>query len=305
MKHTLLQATALIFVLLFSASCNNSEDPPAAPAPSFKLSGQLVDPATGETSAWSTNTVTAELDAEGFRIKAVRGSDTLFITIAAADSGSYSITQQSPLGSLNRVESVGENGLTLYTFQANGNGGGVFNITNSDSLNKTITGDFFVKYFNPINNSDFFELTDGQFRNISYNMGDDGPDIENPGIGTISFMVGSSNYDFNMATGDAAASVITLTGVTPPLSVPSISLTMAQDIEPGTYALDGTSSVTGLFVQSVTEFFVADSGSMEITAHDTINNNISGNFAFKGLLTSGGPDSIQVTNGTFEMNYIE
>jgi hypothetical protein len=305
MKHTLLQATALIFVLLFSASCNNTEDPPAAPSPSFILSGQLVDPVTGESSAWATNTVTAELDAEGLRIKAVRGSDTLFIAIAEADSGSYFITQQSPLGSLNRVESVGENGLTLYTYQANGNGGGVFNITNSDSLNRTITGDFFVKYFNPINNSDFFELTDAQFKNIVYDLEGDDPGMGNPGIGTISFTVGSTDYEFDMATGDAAGSTITLTGVTPPLSVPSISLTMAQDIETGTYALDGTSSVTGLFVQSVTEFFAADSGSMEITAHDTINNNISGNFAFKGLLTSGGPDSIQVTNGAFEMNYIE
>ncbi len=305
MKHILLQATALTSILLFLASCDNAEDPPPASAPTFLLSGQLVDPVTGETSAWSTNSVTAELDEAGLRIKAVRGSDTLFIAVAGADSGSYSITQQSPLGPLNRVESVDQNGFTLYTYQANGNGGGVLNITKNDSVNRTISGDFFVKYFNPINNSDFFELTDAQFRNIAYSIFDDGPDIENPGIGTISFTAGSNNYSFDMATGDAAGSIITLTGVTPPLSVPSINLTLEQDIEPGTYPIDGTSAITALFVQSVTEFFVADSGSMEITAHDTINNNISGNFTFKGLLTSGGPDSIQVTNGVFEMNYTE
>jgi hypothetical protein len=99
--------------------------------------------------------------------------------------------------------------------------------------------------------------------------------------------------------------LITLTEVSPPLSVPSFSLTISSDIEPGTYSLDGTSMITALFVQSVTEFFVADSGSMEILIHDTLNNNVSGNFAFKGLITSEAQDSIQVTNEVFDMNYLD
>lgn len=306
MKHTLLQSLVLIFVLLFSASCNDDDDDITAPsAQTFLLSGQTVDPATGATSVWATNSVSAEFDSEGLRIKAIRGNDTLFIAVAGVDSGAYSIDQLSGLGLLNRFESIGETGLTLYTFQANGNGGGMFNITKNDTVNNTITGDFFVKYFNPINNSDFFELNDAQFRNINYSISDDGSDPVNSGVGSISFTAGDADYTYEMATGAVDESLIELTGVTPPLSVPSISLTIASDIEPGTYSLDGTSMITALFVQSVTEFFVADSGSMEILIHDTLNNNISGNFAFKGLITSGAQDSIQVTNGVFDMNYLD
>jgi len=77
-----------------------------------------------------------------------------------------------------------------------------------------------------------------------------------------------------MATGAVAESLILLTGVSPPMRVPSISLTIASDIEPETYSLDGTSMTIALFVQSVTEFFVADSGSMEILIHDPMSNNI-------------------------------
>jgi hypothetical protein len=305
MKHTLLQSLVLIFVLLFSASCNDDDNITAPPAPTFLLSGQTVDPTTGAASVWATNSVSAELVSEGLRIKAIRGNDTLFIAVAGVDSGAYSIDQLSALGLLNRFESIGETGLTLYTFQANGNGGGMFNITKNDTVNNTITGDFFVKYFNPINNSDFFELNDAQFRNVTYSISDGGPDPVNSGVGSISFTAGDADYTYEMATGAVADSLIVLTGVTPPLSVPSISLTITSDIEPGTYSLDGTSMITALFVQSVTEFFVADSGSMEILIHDTLNNNISGNFAFKGLITSGAQDSIQVTNGVFDMNYLD
>jgi hypothetical protein len=134
-------------------------------------------------------------NSEGLRIKAISGSDTLFIAIAEVDAGSSFLEQQSPLGPLNRFESVRGNGLVLYTSQANGNGGGVLNITKNDTVNRTITGDFFVKYFNPINNSNFFEMNNAQFQNLNYGSFI-GPPVFTPGTRTISFTQGGVDYLF-------------------------------------------------------------------------------------------------------------
>jgi len=297
--HSLLFIAAALFVIV---SCNSDDETTAPPAPTFKLSGQSVDPATGDVSQWATNNVSAELSSVGLRIKAVRGVDTLFIAIANVDSGAYFIDQEPPLGPSNRIESAGENGFTLYTFQANGNGGGVFNITQNDSLNRTITGDFSVKYFNPINNSDFIELNNVQFRNLSYGISGSGP--QNLGEGSISFTADGVDYAYDDATGEVIDSVITIIGFTPPLT-PSITISIGQSLEPGVYPLDGSASVDGLFVLSVTEFFGADTGRVEILMHDTLTKNISGNFNFLAVPNSGEGDSLQVTNGVFDMNYDE
>ena len=297
--HSLLFIAAALFVIV---SCNSDDGITAPPAPSFKLSGETVDPATGDVSQWATNDASAELSAIGLRIKAVNGTDTLFIAIANVDSGTYFIDEEPPLGALNRLETAGENGFTLYTFQANGNGGGVFNITKHDSTNQTVTGDFSVKYFNSINNSDFFELNNVQFQNLSYGISGSGP--QNPGVGSIGFTADGVDYAYADATGEVIDSVITIVGFTPPLT-PSITISIGQSLEPGIYALDGSASVDGLFVLSVTEFFSADTGRVEIVMHDTLTKNISGNFNFLAVPNSGEGDSLQVTNGIFDMNYDE
>lgn len=302
MKHSVPSLFFIAAALTLIVSCNSDDETTAPATPTFKLSGQVVDPATGDASQWATNDVSAELSSAGLRIKAVRGADTLFIAIANVDSGTYFIDQEPPLGPLNRIESAGENGPILYSFQANGNGGGVFNITQNDSINQTITGDFSVKYFNPINNSDFFELNNVQFRNLSYGLSGSAP--QNPGVGSISFTADGVDYSYDNATGEVIDSVITIIGFTPPLT-PSITISIGQSLEPGIYPLDGSASVDGLFVLSVTEFFSADTGRVEILMHDTLAKNITGNFNFLAVPNSGEGDSVQVTNGVFDMNYIE
>lgn len=310
MKHiqgTFFFALTALFLIV---SCNSDNDSTAPPAPAFVISGQSVDPVTGEVTQWATNTVSVELGAEGLQIKAVRGADTLFVAIASVDSGTYFIDQEPPLGPLNRLESVGENGLTLYSFQADGNGGGVFNITKNDTINRTITGDFSVKYFNPINNSDFFELNNAQFRNLSYGTFI-GPPVVVPGTGTISFTQGGVDYLFEgedvLAYIDSTLlPVIRMQGTTQP-SPPetSISIAFETGIDTGSYVLDGTTPLTAGVVKNLLEVFQADSGSLEILMHDTINNDISGTFNFKGFSSLNNDDSTYVTNGMFNVNYLE
>ena len=69
----------------------------------------------------------------------------------------------------------------------------MLNITKNEPANRAITGDFFVNFFIPINNSDSFELTDAQFRNINYSISDDGPDPVNLEVGSISFTAGEAD----------------------------------------------------------------------------------------------------------------
>lgn len=309
MKHSLITLIFASVALFLIISCNGDDESTPPPAPTFIISGQSVDPETGAVSQWATNTVNVELGAEGLRIKAVNGMDTLFVAIASVDSGTYFINQEPPLGPLNRLESADETGPALYTFQANGNGGGVFNITKNDTINRTITGDFTVKYFNPINNSDFFELNNAQFRNLSYGSFI-GPPVVTPGTGTISFTQGGVDYlfegeDVTAYIDSTLLPVIRMQGVTQP-SPPetSISIAFETNIDTGSYILDGTTPLTAGVIKNLTEVFLADSGSLEVLFHDTINNDISGTFNFKGF-SSVNDDSTYVTDGTFNVNYLE
>jgi hypothetical protein len=109
---------------------------------------------------------------------------------------------------------------------------------------------------------------------------------------------------FEEITAGAAQGTLAITGRNSITSqVPSISFTLDQDIEPGVYEIDGVETVAN-YTRSFSEIFITDSGSVEITAHDTAANSIQGSFSFRGInfFTS---DTVLITNGTLDIDYIE
>jgi hypothetical protein len=63
--------------------------------------------------------------------------------------------------------------------------------------------------------------------------------------------------------------------------------------------------LTAGVIKNLTEVFLTDSGSLENLMHDTINNDISGTFNFKGISTLANVDSTYVTDGFFNIHYLD
>ncbi len=239
MKHsliTLIFASAALFLIV---SCNSDDEVTAPPAPTFLMSGQTADPVTGGISLWATNSVTAQLDSLGFFIKAVRGSDTLSIATEGIDTLMYPITSSSDLSLFNYYQTDPSDGFGFYSFKADGSGGGLLNITNHDTINQTFSGDLSVQFFNPINNSDFIELSNVTLTNIPYTViapntdgepDDEDPDGGGPVFGTMNYTIGGTDYNITAATGVNSAGILALPGANPPLGNPNLSINMSGSV---------------------------------------------------------------------------
>ncbi|MGB6038185.1 MAG: DUF6252 family protein, partial [Cryomorphaceae bacterium] len=262
MKHsliTLIFASASLFLIV---ACNSDDEIIAPPTPTFLVSGQTIDPVTGETSPWATNSVTAQLDSLGFFIKAVRGSDTLSIAIDGIDTLMYPITNSSNLSSFNYYQTVPTTGFGFYSFKADGSGGGILNITNHDTINQTFSGDLSVQFFNPINNSDFIDLNNVTLTNIPYTViapdtggetGGGGPDDGGPLVGTMSYTINGTEYTITAATGVNSAGVLALSGANPPLGNPTLSISLSGLVEPGIYTFDNAINASATVLQGVSQ----------------------------------------------------
>jgi len=292
-------------------SCNDDEEGmPEETRSSFSINGQVTDPSTGNQSAWSANAVDVNFGAQGLSFKAGVGSDTLYVAIESVDSGLYVVDGTSDLSAFNRYEvfSSADSSISLYTYKADQSGGIVFNILSNDTVNQRISGFFSANYFNPVNNSDFFQLTDATF-DISYAPPPGAP-VFVPGGGTISFLRDGANQVYDNATGLLNENdIIVMDGtVTSGSTFTSIQLAFTDTLDVDTFMIgSGQILLEATYLESVGvmfDAFSADSGSVIITTHDTINNNISGQFNFKAL-NDQGTDSIYITMGEFDMNYIE
>jgi|GEM_PF-4667081 len=313
MKHSLITfifASAAIFLIV---SCNSDDAITAPPAPTFLASGQSVDPVTGETSSWATNSVTAQLDSLGFFIKAVRGSDTLSIAIDGVDTLMYAITSSSDLSSFNYYQTVPTDGFGFYSFKADGSGGGILNITNLNETNQTFSGNLSVQFFNPVNNSDFIELRDVTLTNIPYAViapdtdgepDDENPDDGGPIVGTMNYTIDGTEYTITEATGVNSAGVLALSGENPPLGNPTLNISLNGAVEPGIYTLEGSLNTSATVLQGVSQFFVANTGSVEVVTHDLTANTITGTFSFTATSFPSG-DEINVSAGSFDIEYVE
>jgi hypothetical protein len=311
----------LITLAIFGAvaSCN-TDDPTGdagPPARVFLIDGQLEEPGTGNIIPWRTDAVSAQLSDMGLKLTAADGRDTLFVAVQGLDTLMYNITSMSPLSGMNRFESTdSDSTVTLYTFKADGSGGGVLNITSVDEAAKRFSGELMVEYFNPINNSDFFRLISASLNNIPYQDGtaggDDGggdgggdDDDDDPEIsGSISFLVDGSENSFDNISALNSGAQLGFTGNQGLFQqVPSINFTVPSDIAPGSYDVtDVEVSIT--YNESFSAIFVADEGTLEITTHDTENNLIEGTFNFLGR-NFANQETRQITEGTFSVSYLD
>ncbi|MCH2216433.1 MAG: DUF6252 family protein [Flavobacteriales bacterium] len=303
------QFVVLIAIYLSIVSCNDDKETPEVPQPSFDIKGTVTDPITGNESDWNTNVVDVKFNAQGLSFKAGIDGDTIFVAVESVDSGMYIVDGTSLLSEMNQYKAFSpvDSTFTLYTYQADGNGGIIFNILNNDPIKQRVGGFFSAEYFNPINNSDFFRLNDAEFT-FSYAPPPGEPGFV-PGVGFISFIKDGLPQVFPAATGiNDGDTLIVLQGITSVTTFPSINLNLADTLGVDTFFFgEGNNVISANYVQSLggnISAFIADSGFVIITMHDTISNDISGQFSFKALNESG-TDSIYLNAGAFEMNYID
>lgn len=297
MKQLLLRAMFIASILVFAASCNDDDDddnnPPSQPTAS--LSGTVSDPQTGDQSTWTASSISAKFDLTGLTIKAVNGNDTLSIAVSSPEVGVYPVDLFSPLSSTNYYVSVSETDTTYYTYLNATEGGGVVQITESDSANQTISGEFTLIYYNPEDDTDFFFINEGEFSNISYTV----PTFETGGEGSISATVDGTAVDFSTVFAFDLLGTLSITG-TASTGFPSINLGFPSDISAGTYDFGGFGGNSASYTANSSDSYVATAGTLEIISNS--GTNVTGSFSFTGLNTADS-DEIEVTNGSFNVDY--
>jgi hypothetical protein len=173
-----------------------------------------------------------------------------------------------------------------------------------------------VQYFNPINNSDFFRLTSATLTNIPFEVftptivddgGDDGGGDDGGSggtTGTFTFSRDGENQEWENLTSVNTGSGLLITAYEGAISTfPSLILSLPDDISPGTYAEDGDEIILR-YQPSFSDFYLTTEGTVTVSAHDTEANTIQGTFSFTSTEALG-TGVIEITNGSFDVNYIE
>ncbi|GGB68804.1 hypothetical protein GCM10007424_06020 [Flavobacterium suaedae] len=179
---------------------------------------------------------------------------------------------------------------------------GSFTITDIDTVNKTISGTFsFTGYWsNTDDEIESVELTSGVFTDVSYADNTTNP---NPGSDEdyIVADIDGTETDFTIAVALVSGNFLTVSGqnVAPPKQ---IQLMMDADIEAGTYSIteDGGfgNGVTAMYSEGLA-LYVVSSGELTIISND--GDVIKGTFEFSAYNSDDENDTIDITNGDFEM----
>lgn len=219
-------------------------------------------------------------------------SISLFIT-KDAEEGTYSV-KGAPLGVTPDAEvNYSPDGETLYSsvFYANGQKVGTITIIEIDSEEKTITGTFKSTVMQE--NGIALEITEGSFNKIPY--------ITSPESSFEADIDGDS-FAATVAVGMTGSGMIVLNGQS--LNGGTIiTLSFAQDIEPGTYAIGELGEDAYATYNADGGVFVSSTGTLTITKHDTSLKRVEGTFSFDAVDFFEEGEGHEITNGSFAVTY--
>lgn len=297
------------FILsLFSISLFSCQKEGDAPPP--KWSGVY------DTTPSVSGSMTCKVDANQWTAAANMANASIYNDISnvtGVNSGSSTITfTVNEAITLNGTYDLGFNtgNFAAYTSSSasssawishlNASSGGTLFITALDTENELVSGTFDFVAIRPTDNN-YKYITEGQFTNLSYSTSATGPTNN-------SFTVDIDEEPFVPAAinGIIMDSKIRIVA-SDAQGVESVSLSVPEDIEPGTYEIGSAfSDYSGMYNQDASTFTTSESGTLTITTHDIGSSFIEGSFNFTstGLLL---PDytsiSFELTNGEFSVNY--
>jgi len=226
--------------------------------------------------------------------------DMINITLIGSNTGTYI------LNSTTANIALYQDGSSSNPFVTNGSSnpsqaGGTVTITEIDTVSKTISGTF---QFNLYRQSDqsVKNITEGSFTKIPYIASLPPAKITDTMVANISGI----NYNWialSLITGTNPNSTQLFINGSNYDASHAVGLFMPYDITPGSYTLDYTGNTyIGEYSPDASTFYISQTGTLTILAHDLTGRRIKGNFNFTGY-TLDHSDSVQITNGYFSVGY--
>lgn len=251
----------------------------------------------------ATNIKSAQIAAGVIILQGTSPQRSLVFRVADSGVHNYSFTTTSLANAAawtdsTSVTSLGQSAFTSNAWPIDGNYGNL-NITNIDTVKKTMSGTFAVKVYRQIDSMQR-NFTEGVFTNIPYTNG-----IPPPLNTTDSFRVkiDDTAFVYNSLTAIKVFGTINISASTLPAGTPGVGLSMPDTIKVGTYAFS-TFEYTGQYGLSSTVSLVSDTGHLTILEHNLTTKRIRGTFNFlANTYLTHAPPNKQLTEGYFSVKY--
>jgi hypothetical protein len=286
----------LCLPLLILTSCNSDDGGgPSTPAAPVVFKANRLDN-TGQTTAWSLPTVSATMSFFDIEITATNPANNEQMIISLPNDGVGQYFSQNTGNTSITAYITGQD--TLISVYPSNNAFTLVEITEIDTVAKTMEGTFSVGVYDPMDNTNFYIFQEGVFENIPYTE-------TTFGMGESTMTAQVNGAVFTPATiltvefGNAVQiSASSFTGQ-------SIQISFPTNLAPGTYGL-GTNSAnpahTGIYTVGLTSAF-AQTGTLVITSNNAATSTIVGTFNFQAATLSAPITNYSITNGTFTAEY--
>lgn len=179
---------------------------------------------------------------------------------------------------------------------------GNLNITNIDTANKTMSGNFVFDALR-ITDGTSVSVTEGVFVNVPYIT------LINTPVPADTFRANLNGVNFSYTTLNVllppATGLLSITGSNNgALATPSLGLVLPDTIGTGIRPLGGIgASYVGSYNQNSTTFYGADSGNVVVLSRDLVNRRIRGTFGFRAKTVLPPQTFAWITDGYFSVRY--
>jgi hypothetical protein len=248
--------------------------------------------ATIDGNPWTGITNTATVTDSLITINSIDGAGGGFaISIYSEYPGTFTLDQNSE-----HVASY-SNGSGVYMTNSDSMAGGQVIIYEINTIDSVISGMFFFKVYDTLSGT-YKEITEGSFNKIDFSI------LQGGGSGTMTMDVDGISWLPEIVSGLSSYGILNLSGADLGTSK-TISFRLPLSIAAGTYSLPFEGNFTVMFTKETNDIYMATDGWISIIKHDTATNEIEGTFEFEGNVLALPDSTIQITNGSFNINYIE
>jgi hypothetical protein len=261
------------------------------------IDGDLYEPANSSATIVNGITNVTGIDTNG---------ETITITIVSDQVGTYSLDFDGS-STISTGLAYKENSDATESYLSGNtidNSTGSIEITSIDTTNNLISGTFYATARNGSGAS--VTITSGEFTNIPF-------ETELPNNNENEFFAKVNGDEFVEDSIEATKATlagntnITLTATKNSFETIGITIPFSNS-DAGTYNFSSIPSQNVYVAQynvSQTEFYVASSGSITITSHDTATKKITGTFYFTAQPQVGSTPTFEITEGSFNVTYTE
>jgi len=282
----------ILFLSIITFSCEKEETEETTESTSttsVKIDGNTFVPTI----------VSAQIDEEKdlLNITMTDNTSTITITLSGTSTGTYTLNQ-----STNHVLAYVPNGATASTSNGNGEVSVTVVIESINTSKNTLNASFSGSVVSPLGGSEY-TFTDGVIKDATLTTIEDEGGSSNSS-NTLSASIDGSTFTPTSVTA-VEASLFTMNNITITAikGNETIGLTFPSNIAVGSYDLEGIGADYVGQYNAGSSYNTSESGTLNITAHNTSDKTISGTFSFTAtpFLPNGG--AYAITSGSFTVSY--